>query len=90
MLTTKGSRMPPKRSKAVAPSQHPVRIQGRVGVGAGMTAGLEIWAVVEGTQHRFALYDRSADGRFAADVVAWNTAAGLNAATIQVLKDAAQ
>jgi hypothetical protein len=55
-----------------------------------MTAGLEIWAVVEGTQHRFALYDRSADGRFAADVVAWNTAAGLNAATIQVLKDAAQ
>jgi hypothetical protein len=55
-----------------------------------MTAGLEMWAVVEGTQHRFALYDRSADGRFATDVTLWNTAAGLNAATIQVLKDAAQ
>jgi hypothetical protein len=81
--------MPPKRSKTTVPSPPPpVRIQGRVSVGAGMTAGLEIWALVEGTQHRFVLYDRSADGRFASDVATWN--AGLNATSIQALKDAAK
>lgn len=57
----------------------------RVSTGAGITAGLEIWRV--GT--KLVLVDRSPDGRFAGDVTTWNTAAGLNAATTLLLKDAA-
>jgi hypothetical protein len=75
--------MPPKRQ----PTQT-LRVQGRVGAGAGMTAGLEIWAVDLGGQHRFVLIDTSTDGRFASDVTTWNTAAGLNEAATKILKDA--
>jgi hypothetical protein len=63
----------------------------RVSCGAGMTAGLEIWRV--GTA--LALYDRSSDGRFAADVATWNApldkkvVAGLNATATKYSKDAA-
>jgi hypothetical protein len=50
-----------------------------------MTAGLEIWRLGT-TLH---LYDRSPDGRFAADVATWTAATGgLNAATLQIIKDA--
>jgi hypothetical protein len=50
-----------------------------------MTAGLEIWRV--GTALH--LYDRSPDGRFAADTATWASAAGgLNATALQFIKDA--
>jgi hypothetical protein len=50
-----------------------------------MTAGLEIWRVGP-TLH---LYDRTPDGRFAADIASWTVASGgLNAATLQIIKDA--
>lgn len=53
--------------------------------GSGMTAGLEIWSYAG----KFILYDRSTDGRFAADIATWNTAAGLNNATTEIFKNAA-
>jgi hypothetical protein len=75
--------MPPKRQ----PPQT-LRVQGRVGAGAGITAGLEIWAADIAGQHRFVLVDKSVDGRFTPDVTTWNTAAGLNEAATKILKDA--
>lgn len=57
----------------------------RISAGAGITAGLEIWRIGA----KLVLVDRSPDGRFAGDVNTWNTAAGLNAATTLLLKDAA-
>ena len=74
--------MPPKRTKKV--SSTPAAAM-RVTAGAGVTAGLELWQI--GSIR--ALWDATSDNRFAADVTAWNTAAGLNAATLQTLKDAA-
>jgi hypothetical protein len=76
--------MPPKRSIPRLEVKH------RIGAGAGMTAGLEIWATTVGGQHRFMLVDKSSDSRFATDTVSWNTAAGLNEAAIKILKDATQ
>lgn len=57
-----------------------------------MTAGLEIWATRVSAKGgaKFVLVDRSTDGRFATDVSAWNTAAGLNATATKKLKDAAK
>lgn len=40
---------------------------GPISIGAGMTAGLEIWKQGD----RLVLVDRSADGRFADDVTTW-------------------
>jgi hypothetical protein len=72
--------MPPVRTPPV-----------RVSCGAGMTAGLEIWRIGAAV----ALYDRSPDSRFAADVATWNApldkkvVASLNAAATKHSKDAA-
>jgi hypothetical protein len=52
--------------------------------GAGMTAGLELWRY--GT--KFFLHDRSADSRFAADILTWNSALSLNVSDIQHIKNA--
>jgi hypothetical protein len=50
-----------------------------------MTAGLEIWRA----DGRLWLHDRSPDGRFAADVATWNSAAGrLKPQTAKQIKDA--
>ena len=51
-----------------------------------MTSGLELWRL--STNNKIILIDRSPEGRFAADVVTWNTVVGLNAETTQLLKDA--
>ena len=74
--------MPPKRKTPASSPEIPIR--GPLTKGAGMTAGLEIWTV--GIQK--VLVDRSADGRFAADVDAWVSAVGLNEETLNRLKDA--
>ena len=74
--------MPPKRKTPASSPEIPIR--GPLTKGAGMTAGLEIWTV--GTQK--VLVDRSADGRFAADVDVWVSAVGLNEETLNRLKDA--
>jgi hypothetical protein len=71
--------MPPRKTIS---HKEPPRL---LSTGSGMTAGLEIWLFAG----KLILYDRSADGRFAADVETWNTAAGLNKATIEVFKNAA-
>jgi hypothetical protein len=57
---------------------------------SGMIAGLELWSVVLKGDKRFTiLIDRSIDGRFASDVIQWNSSiAGLNAATLKKIKDA--
>jgi hypothetical protein len=55
-----------------------------------MTAGLEIWLFPVKGVERFVLVDRSPDGRFANDTLTWNSAAGLNAAALKKLKDAAK
>lgn len=78
--------MPPKRKAVAAPLQF--NVNRRVGAGAGMTAGLEIWSTVLNGQHRFVLVDKSTDERFATDIATWNTAAGLNEAATKILKDA--
>ena len=65
----------------------PVRV---VSKGGGMTAGLEIWLFPVKGVERFVLVDRSPDGRFANDTLTWNSAAGLNAAALKKLKDAAK
>jgi hypothetical protein len=71
--------MPPRRVKKAAAMPQ------CISRGAGMTAGLEIWRV--GTT--LYLYDRTADNRFAADIATWTAATGgLNAATLQIIKDA--
>jgi hypothetical protein len=77
--------MPPKRKAAAAPH---IEIRHRVGAGAGMTAGLEIWSTMVDGQHKFVLVDKSTDDRFASDTVTWNVAAGLNGAATKILKDA--
>ena len=69
--------MPPKATVTVKP----------VSKGAGMTAGLEIFSVVQGTTTKFVLVDKT-EGRFATDVATWNDAVGLNASTLKKLKDA--
>ena len=71
--------MPPR--KTTVPTAPPTLLS----AGSGMTAGLEIWSFAG----KLILYDRSAGGRFAADVATWNTAAGLNKATTEVFKNAA-
>ena len=58
-----------------------------VSKGAGMTAGLEIVALVQGATTKFVLVDKT-EGRFAEDVKSWNDAVGLNAAALKKLKDA--
>ena len=50
----------------------PPPLVGPVSVGAGMTAGLEIWKQGD----RLVLVDRSADGRFADDVRTWDGVSG--------------
>ena len=79
--------MPPKRKAAAAPH---IEVRHRVGAGAGMTTGLEIWSTTVNGQHKFVLVDKSADCRFAPDATTWNTAAGLNEAGTKILKDATQ
>lgn len=59
-------------SVASPPSPSAQPLVGPISVGAGMTAGLEIWRQGD----RLVLVDRSADGRFADDVATWNKAAG--------------
>jgi hypothetical protein len=76
--------MPPKRSVPRLEVKH------RVGAGAGMTAGLEIWSTTVGGQHRFMLVDKSPDNRFVTDAATWNVVAGLNEAATKILKDATQ
>ena len=66
--------MPPKgrkktNSKAVA---KPPPLVGPVSIGAGMTAGLEIWRQGD----RLVLVDQSTDGRFADDVRTWDSVSG--------------
>jgi len=68
--------MPPKTATVKAVSK-----------GAGMTAGLEIVSIIQGTTTKFVLVDKT-EGRFAEDVKSWNDAAGLNAAALKKLKDA--
>ena len=72
--------MPPR--KTAVPAVQPPTL---VSTGSGMTAGLATWSYTG----KLILYDRSTDGRFAADVATWNTAAGLNKATTEVFKNAA-
>ena len=70
------------KTKVAAPPTHTPTCVSR---GSGMTAGLEIWRV-GATLH---LFDRTPEGRFAADVATWTAASGgLNAATLQIIKDA--
>ena len=71
----------PRKSRAAAAVTEPQCVSR----GSGMTAGLEIWRI--GTALH--LYDRSPDGRFATDIATWTSATGgLNAATLQFIKDA--
>ena len=72
--------MPPRKTKA--PPAKPTLISR----GSGMTAGLELWRL--STNNKIILIDRSPEGRFASDVITWNTVVGLNAETTQLLKDA--
>ena len=66
--------MPPKGRKKTnsEPSSPLLPLVGPVSVGAGMTAGLEIWRQGD----RLVLVDRSADGRFADDVRTWDSGSG--------------
>jgi hypothetical protein len=76
--------MPPRR-RATLPASVPVPVPTPilVSTGGGMVAGLELWRA----DGRFWLWDRSVDGRFAADVATWNSAAGsLNPATANLIK----
>lgn len=54
-----------------------------------MLAGLELWKATLPGKNYIVLVDRSLDGRFAADVTQWNSAAGLNATALKKIKDAA-
>ena len=64
--------MPPKGRKKANNGPQPQPLVGPVSVGAGMTAGLEIWKQGD----RLVLVDRSADGRFADDVRTWDGVSG--------------
>ena len=67
-------------------SERPIHISS----GSGVTAGMELWSVKKGSDTKIVLVDRSSDKRFTADVATWNGAvAGLNAATMKKVKDAA-
>jgi hypothetical protein len=66
--TKTGGAKKPRKAAAVAPPT-------LVSVGAGMTAGLELWHQPSGA---FFLVDKTPDGRFATDVATWNAAAGIN------------
>jgi hypothetical protein len=78
--------MPPKRS---TPTPR-LEVEHRIGSGAGMTAGLEIWSATVGGKRQFVLVDKTIDSRFATDTATWNIAAGLNEASTKILKDATQ
>ena len=54
-----------------------------------MLTGLELWKATLPGKTYIVLVDRSLDGRFAADVTQWNSAAGLNATALKKIKDAA-
>jgi len=56
---------------------------------SGMLTGLELWKATLPGKTYIVLVDRSLDGRFAADVTQWNSAAGLNATALKKIKDAA-
>lgn len=77
--------MPPRRRFAAAAAAA-VAAPHLVSTGAGMVAGLELWRA----EGRLWLWDRSPDGRFAADVAAWTATAAatgsLNPATINLIK----
>lgn len=62
----------------------PILVTGPCAIGGGITAGLETWRVGD----KFVIVDKTTDGRFADDVITWNTAVGLNATAIKKLKDA--
>jgi hypothetical protein len=64
--------MPRGRKKTNSGPAAAPPLVGPVSVGAGMTAGLEIWRQGD----RLVLVDRSADGRFADDVVTWDSVSG--------------
>jgi hypothetical protein len=66
----------PRKAVVKAPPQ-------QISVGAGMTAGLELWTSATG---QFELKDTTPDNRFAADVTVWSS---LNAAAAKRGKDAA-
>jgi hypothetical protein len=70
--------MPPRKKIVVAPPT-------RISIGSGITAGLELWNIV----NKIAMYDSSIDKRFTVDVATWNTAAGLNATHTELIKNAA-
>lgn len=55
-----------------------------VSKGTGMITGLEL----RFSNGKFILADTTTDGRFATDVQQWNSAVGLNTATIKKRKDA--
>lgn len=76
--------MPPKKLKT--PTKGTLIRPTLVSRGSGMTAGLELWRLP--TNSKIILIDRTTDGRFASDVITWNTAVGLNAETTQSIKDA--
>lgn len=73
--------MPPTNKSKAAPQL--------ISRGSGVTAGLELWTSASG--EKIVLVDCSPDGRFAADVATWNGGvAGLNAAALKKVKDAAR
>lgn len=77
--------MPPRSKKAatITVTTPPVRVSS----GTGPTAGLELWRM--SPTGPFVLYDRTTDHRYTSDTTTWNSAAGLNVADTQRLKDAA-
>jgi hypothetical protein len=74
--------MPPRKLKTPPRPVRPTLVTR----GSGITAGLEHWRLVH--NEKIILIDRTIDGRFASDVVTWNSAVGLNVSDTQLLKDA--
>jgi hypothetical protein len=74
--------MPPRKLKTPPRPVRPTLVTR----GSGITAGLELWRLVH--NEKIILIDRTIDGRFASDVVTWNSAVGLNVSDTQLLKDA--
>jgi hypothetical protein len=73
--------MPPKKTKVAKAA--PTLTVSCFSRGSGMTAGLEIWSTsLGGAPIKFLMYDRSPDGRFAGDVIPWNSATGLTPALL--------
>lgn len=79
--------MPPKKKTTTTTARVAASAPIRVSAGAGPTVGLELWRFPPAGP--FVLYDRTTDRRYTTDTTTWNTAAGLNAADTQRLKDAA-